>query len=107
VAIKPQTTWPRPTIVSIDLETLEAQDAIPNFHRAFASECRGKHQLLPHGNRLITIPEQGRAIEVAPDGGVAIEFGNVSVNNAGSNENPVNAKWPPEGFFTTQPSCSN
>jgi hypothetical protein len=97
----------RSSIVIIDPKTLEVEDAIPNFHGAFKSEYRGKQQLLPNGNRLITIPEQGQVIEIATDGSVVMEFDNVSASSPDFNEDLVNARWLPSGFFTARPSCSN
>ncbi|MEX0302564.1 MAG: arylsulfotransferase family protein, partial [Leisingera sp.] len=90
---------PRSSIFAIDPETREVENAMAAFDGPFKSEFRGKHQLLPNGNRLVTIPEQGQAIEVAPDGSVAMEFNNVVPHMPHLNDNLVNAKWLPAGFF--------
>jgi len=98
---------PRSSIVAIDPENREVENALAKFNGPFKSEFRGKHQLLPNGNRLITIPEQGQAIEVAPDGTVVMEFNNVVPDMPHLNDNMVNAKWMSASFFETKPSCSN
>ena len=67
---------PRSFIVTIDPKTNQITNALPNLAVPFKSIARGKHQLLPNGNRLVTIPEQGQAIEVTPGGAVAVEFNN-------------------------------
>jgi hypothetical protein len=97
---------PRSTIMTIDPKTMKVENAILNFTGEFKSERRGKHQLLPNGNRLITIPEQGQALEIAPDGSVVVEFNNISSNNPDFNEDLVNVRWLPAGFFDKMPSCS-
>lgn len=97
---------PRSAILTIDPVTLEVTDALPGFEGPFKSEFRGKHQLLPNGNRLVTIPEQGQAIEITPEGKVAVEFNNIVNETSEFNEDLVNAKWMPEGYFDTIPSCS-
>lgn len=98
---------PRSSIIKIDPKTREVQNAIPAFDGPFKSESRGKHQLLPNGNRLITIPEQGQAIEVAPDGHVVMEFNNVVPSQPELNDDLANAKWLSAAFFVTEPSCSD
>ena len=97
---------PRSAIMKIDPATRLVVNALPAFSGPFKSETRGKHQLLPNGNRLITIPDQGQALEVSPEGKIVVEFNNV-VNGAKQlNDDLVNAKWLPEGYFSSQPSCT-
>ncbi|MBE9640956.1 arylsulfotransferase family protein [Salipiger mangrovisoli] len=96
---------PRSAIITIDPVTMEVTDALPGLEAPFKSELRGKHQLLPNGNRLVTIPEQGQAIEVTPDGRVAVEFNNISSETSKFNEDLVNAQWLPEDFFDVLPQC--
>ena len=96
---------PRSAIITIDPITMETSDALPGFEGQFKSEYRGKHQLLPNGNRLVTIPQQGQAIEVTPDGKVAVEFNNIASETSKYNEDLVNAKWLPEGYFVEIPRC--
>ena len=96
---------PRSFIMTIDPETRVVTNALPDLAVPFNSEFRGKHQLLPNGNRLITIPEQGQAIEVTPGGRVVVEFNNVAGADARFNEDLVNAKWLYEGYFEAFPVC--
>lgn len=97
---------PRSLIMAVDPATREVVDAIEAFDGPFKSAYRGKHQGLPNGNRLITVPEQGQAIEVTPDGAVAVEFNNVSHVDPAFNEDMTNARWLPEGFFEEMPVCA-
>lgn len=96
----------RSSILTIDPKSGVVTNALPAFVGPFKSVYRGKHQLLPNGNRLITIPEQGQALEVAPDGSVVMEFNNVVPGNDNLNDDLVNARWLPEGFFETEPRCT-
>ncbi|EET47220.1 arylsulfotransferase family protein [Thalassobium sp. R2A62] len=96
---------PRSRIMTVDPATMEVTDALPGLEASFKSVYRGKHQLLPNGNRLVTIPEQGQAIEVTPDGKVAVEFNNITSEASDFNEDLANAKWLQDGFFDVQPEC--
>jgi len=98
---------PRSSIVSIDPQTLRVQNAMPEFSGSFKSERRGKHQLLPNGNRLVTIPEQGQALEISPAGNVVLEFNNTVPNKPRLNDDLVNAKWLSADFFDAVPSCKS
>jgi hypothetical protein len=98
---------PRSSILTIDPKSGDITNAMPAFAGAFKSAYRGKHQLLPNGNRLITIPEQGQALEVAPDGSIVMEFNNIVPGKKNFNDDLVNAKWLPEGFFETEPLCTS
>ena len=69
----------------------------------FKSQSRGKHQRLPNGNRSITIPEQGQTIEVKQTGALVMEFNNLAPGKPTLNDDLVNVKRLPEGYFTTQP----
>jgi hypothetical protein len=65
----------------------------------FYSRRRGNHQPLPDGGELIASTQQGRIIEVSPDGEVALEF-----YNRLSGERPLHtilsiAVFLPEGAF--------
>ncbi len=96
---------PRSSIMVVDPVTGAVENATQGLQAPFKSAYRGKHQLLPNGNRLITIPEQGQAIEITPDGAVAVEFNNVAGDAPQFNEDLVNARWVPDGFFDAMPSC--
>lgn len=97
---------PRSHILRINPADHSFTNATAKFTGAFKSEARGKHQLLPNGNRLITIPEQGQALEITADGRLAVEFNNVFTADPRFNDDLVNAQWLPEGFFTQKPGCT-
>ena len=44
---------------------------------SFFTDIMGKQQLLPNGNLLVTVPREGRVLEVAPDGALLWEYNNV------------------------------
>ena len=96
---------PRSLIISIDPTTRSVVNAVANLDFPFKTRYRGKHQLLPNGNRLITIPEQGQAIEMVADGIVAVEINNVLSKRSEFNETLVNAQWLPPDYFERVPSC--
>ena len=98
---------PRSSIITVDPKTNGSVNAMPAFTGKFHSVYRGKHQLLPNGNRLVTIPEQGQALEISPEGAIVAEFNNVVPDDPTLNDDLVNAKWLPEDFFETMPSCAN
>lgn len=70
---------------------------------------RGRHQLLPGGNLLITVPQQGRILEVTPDNEVVFEFLNKYRAEAGRNLVLSEARWLPADYFDFKefPSCKN
>lgn len=98
---------PRSMLMAVNPETGHVTNALPQFDGAFKSAYRGKHQRLPNGNTLLTIPEQGQALEIAPDGTVALEFNNVAQGFPEMNDDLVNAKWLPADFFESLPACSD
>ncbi|MDX1292332.1 MAG: hypothetical protein R3265_05960, partial [Hyphomonas sp.] len=71
----------------------------------FKSEFRGKHEHLPNGNMLLTIPEQGQIYEVTRGGDVVLEINNVLAKAPQWNEDVANAKWYPDDFLTEIPAC--
>ena len=97
---------PSSTILSIDPGTGEVRDLLADYVGPFNSDARGKHQLLPNGNRLVVSAEQGWVFEVTPDGRVVAEFNNVVPSDPSLNDDITNAIWLPEDYFDTVPSCS-
>jgi hypothetical protein len=61
-------------IVEIDPATLAETVMVDGRDLDFYSRVRGKVESMPGGGWLITSPEQGRVVEVAPDGRIALEF---------------------------------
>jgi hypothetical protein len=64
------------TITRIDPATLARTVVVDGRSMDFYSRHRGSHQPLPNGGWLIASTQQGRIIEVSPDGNVALDFYN-------------------------------
>lgn len=60
---------------------------------------RGRHQVLPNGNVLVTVPQQGRVLEVTPDDQIAFEFLNRYRPRPGYNLLLSEARWLPSDYF--------
>lgn len=59
----------RSRIRKVDPRTNTVTDLVgPDFETPFYSWRRGKHQVLPNGNILVTEAERGRIFEASPDG---------------------------------------
>lgn len=63
-------------IVSIRPSTFEVETPIDGKAFNFYSDIRGKHQVLPGGNFLVTSANQGRVLEVNRHGDIVFEFVN-------------------------------
>ena len=59
----------------------------------------GNHQMLPNGNILMTVSQQGRVVEVTPDGEVAFEFLNTYDADEDTALPVMECIYLPEGFF--------
>lgn len=94
-------------IVAISPQTFQTEVLANGTDLDFYSWNRGKHQITPGGNLLITIPNQGRVIELDQDGEIVFEF--LNSFDQGSNENLLvsEALYLPEDFFEFEefPSC--
>lgn len=64
----------------------------------------GKHQLLPNGNLLIVVPDEGRVLETTRSGDLVFEFNNMFDDDY--NAHVENAMWLPKDFFEPSPSCA-
>jgi len=93
VAISPQT---------LDMEIIADGEAI-----GFYSWNRGKHQAMPGGHLLITIPGQGRVIELDRNGEIVMEFVNLYDQNTNENLIVSEGLYLPEDFFEFEefPAC--
>ena len=92
-------------ILEIDPVTGDITPYLDNQEFPFKSEFRGKHEHLPNGNMLLTIPEQGQIYEVTRGGDVVLEINNVLAKAPQWNEDVANAKWYPDDFLTEIPAC--
>ncbi len=96
----------RSDIVSLDPATRKSRSLLGEWDVPFFTEYRGKHQMLPNGNMLLVIPEQGQVLEVTPEGEVAVELNNVTGPGSPFNDDVGNAAWFPEDYFDPLPNCS-
>ncbi len=64
------------TITRIDPATLARTVAVDGRNMDLYSRHRGSHQRLPNGGWLIASTQQGRILEVSPEGEVALDFYN-------------------------------
>jgi hypothetical protein len=73
----------------------------------FYSRIRGKHQVLPNNNILITISQQGRVLEVTNSGEVAFEFLNPYRSKNNAKLLISEARYLPINYFTFKeaPKC--
>ena len=94
----------RSGIISVDPATGD----IRRFHTppdsAWYSPWQGKQQRLPSGAHLITVPTQGRVVEISEDGEIVFEFNNIAGD--GVNASVFNAVWLPEDYYETMPNCA-
>lgn len=92
-------------IVRIDPETRETQTVLAGSEELpFYSWQRGKHQMLPNGNVLVTESEHGRVFEASPEG--ALVWERDMGWDADRNMVITEARSVPEGFFANGvPSC--
>lgn len=96
----------RSEILKIDPVTNQITNELAEGDVYFYTETQGSHQYLPNGNILITVPGEGRILEVTSTGDMVIENNNVSKRFNGYNEYVANAIWLPKDFYPTLPSCS-
>lgn len=97
----------RSRIMRIDPATDEvSEDFAGTEDQPFYSWRRGKHQILPNGNLLLTEAEHGRLLEVDPDGELVWE--RHMKWDADMNVIVTEVRHVPEDFFTIGvPSCSS
>lgn len=84
-------------IVSMDVTNFETEVLYDGKKDNFYSNIRGKHQILPNGDILITSSMQGRVLIVNSKGKTVFEM----LNKYDSNESLLisEAKWLPHDFF--------
>lgn len=97
----------RSRILKIDPESGEVTELYAGTEdQPFYSWRRGKHQILPNGNLLLTEAEHGRLLEVDPERQPVWE--RHMKWDSESNVIVTEARYIPEDFFTNGvPSCSN
>ncbi len=89
----------RSEITVIDPRTGELRNELRQGGVRFYSDSMGTHQNLPGGNVLITVPDEGRILQVSPTGTIVFEFNNVLPDHPGINAHVANAAWVPADHF--------
>jgi len=92
-------------IVFVDPESNSIDFLPASGSSVFYSREMGKHQRLPNGNVLITVPKEGRVIETTATGKPVFEFNNIYSEKV--NATVANSRWLPVDYFKTFPSCKN
>ncbi|MEM6823746.1 MAG: arylsulfotransferase family protein [Pseudomonadota bacterium] len=99
------TSFGRSSIVTVDPVTGETWRRHPSDSHHWYSKSQGMHARLPNGNSLITVPWEGRVIELDADGELVFEH-RFMVSDAQTGRSS-NALWLPLGYFETFPSCGD
>lgn len=89
-------------ITLIDPKTFETSVRLDGRDYDFYSRIRGKQQILDDDTLVITSPQQGRAFEVSPDGGVTFEVYNLKPGSDDKNYIISELKWLPRDFFDAE-----
>jgi hypothetical protein len=94
----------RSEIIRVDPESGKAYNDLAKGSVRFFAASMGEHQYLPNGNVLITVPDEGRILEVSPTGDIVMEYNNISIHGD-HNAHVENAMWVPMDYFTDFPEC--
>ena len=97
----------RSEILKIDPLTRSIENELFYGDAQFYTEFMGKQQYLPDGNILITVPGEGRVIEVTSDGKTVMEFNNIVADFNEYNDHVQNAMWVPADYFESPPACAD
>ena len=90
-------------IVFVDPSTKTVNFSPSEVSTEFYTEAMGKHQILPNENILITVPHEGRVLEIKQSGELVFEFNNTFTESL--NVTVANAVLLPNYYFTEVPSC--
>lgn len=93
----------RSNILVVDPANGEVRRRFTKTTPQFYSYAMGKHDQIPGGAVLVTVPSEGRVLELNNQGEVLMEYNN-TYNNT-HNAIIVNASWLPKDYFTAIPSC--
>ena len=93
------------SIVELDPRNYESKVLVQGQAYNFYSPIRGKHQLLPNGDILITSSQQGRVFELDKTGKVTFEFIN-RFNEDHHNLLVSEAVFLPQNYFKDLPQCN-
>ena len=96
----------RSGIIRIHPSTGQISNDLHNGGAVFYTASMGTHQYLPNGNVFVVVPDEGRVLELSPNGREVVEFNNVFRRAPAYNAHIANGMWLPEGYFSTLPSCT-
>ena len=96
----------RSEIVKIHPSTGQISNELHDGGVSFYTASMGTHQYLPNGNVFLVVPDEGRVLELSPNGREVVEFNNVFRPAPAYNAHVANGMWLPEGYFSTLPSCA-
>jgi len=80
-------------IVAIDPSTFRSRVLFDGRKNGFYTRIRGKHQMLPDGDMIVTSPQQGRAFEIGPTGETVLEIVNQRPGDAPFNYVISEMRW--------------
>jgi hypothetical protein len=95
----------RSRIIEIDPNTMRWSELFDEHQFSFYSGTMGTHQHLFPDNLLVTIPDQGRVVELTAKHERAFEFNSESSDTV--NAHVANGQWLPHDYFTTFPKCES
>jgi hypothetical protein len=93
----------RSTLFRVDPKTGQTSYALDVTSPAYFSWIMGTHQKLPNGNWMISVPKQGRVLEISATGAPVREYNNII--DANYNSFLTHAELLPTDFFTELPHC--
>ncbi|MEO0763750.1 MAG: arylsulfotransferase family protein, partial [Pseudomonadota bacterium] len=86
-------------LVAIDPVTYETEVLVDGRDMNFYSRIRGKMQGLADGTMVFSSPQQGRALEIAPDGAVTLDIVNHNPQREGFVLPISEMQWFPPDYF--------
>jgi len=95
----------RSEIIKTDPATHAVSNELFAGNVKFYTKSMGAHQYLPNGNVLLVIPNEGRVLEVTPEGNLVMEFNNLTPKFSQYNEHVSNGMWAPPDYFDKLPEC--
>ena len=95
----------RSTIVEMDMTTGETRDKFAESPFEFDSFIMGQQERLPNGNWLVTVPMEGRTVELDTEGNLVREISNI-LDETHNSIITTAVHVGPE-FYAALPSCGN
>jgi len=86
-------------IVAIDPTTYRRRVQFDGRQNDYYTRIRGKHQMLPRGDMIVTSPQQARAFEIDANGEIVLEIVNRKPGDDTANYVISEMRWLPLGYF--------